>query len=95
MERSHATNEAEWKCGRYGPFVGHFVYSEDWLLKDWRNNINFSTVNDHSKEVLSPVTAAPSPDIRAFVNRGGKLIQYHGWNDSVVRRMARSITSSL
>jgi len=47
MERSHATNEAEWKCGRYGPFVGHFVYSEDWLLKDWRNNINFSTVYDH------------------------------------------------
>jgi len=70
--------------GRYGPFVGHFVYSEDWLLKDWRNNINFSTVYDHAKEVLSPVTAAPSPDIRAFVNRGGKLIQYHGWNDSVV-----------
>ena len=32
----------------------------------------------------TPVTAAPSPDIRAFVNRGGKLIQYHGWNDSVV-----------
>ncbi len=32
----------------------------------------------------TPVTAAPSPGIRAFVNRGGKLIQYHGWNDSVV-----------
>src|SRR3989454_10814391 len=70
--------------GRYGPFVGHYVYSLDWSLAQWRANINFSTVYDHAKEVLSPVTAAPSPDIRAFVNRGGKLIQYHGWNDSVV-----------
>ena len=36
------------------------------------------------KDVLSPVTAARSPDIRAFVNRGGKLVHYHGFNDSVV-----------
>ncbi len=70
--------------GRYGPFIGHYVYSANWSLDVWRANINFSSVYDHAKEVLSPVTAAPSPDIRAFVNRGGKLIQFHGWNDSVV-----------
>ena len=36
------------------------------------------------KQTLTPVTAAPSPDLRAFTRRGGKIIQYHGWNDSVV-----------
>src|SRR6266566_1570650 len=70
--------------GRYGPFIGHYVYSQDWSLAQWRGMINFSSVYDHAKEVLSPVTAAPSPDITAFVNRGGKLIHYHGWGDSVV-----------
>ena len=71
--------------GGYGPFIGHYVYSStEWTLANWREKINFSTVYDHSKEVLSPVTAAPSPDITAFVNRGGKLLHYHGWGDSVV-----------
>jgi feruloyl esterase len=41
-------------------------------------------VYDDTVRVLSPVTAAPSPDLSAFRARGGKLIQYHGWNDSVV-----------
>src|SRR5207253_5153356 len=30
------------------------------------------------------ITAAPSPDLTAFKNHGGKLIQFAGWNDSVV-----------
>jgi len=70
--------------GRYGPFIGHYVYGVDWSLAQWRDHINFSSVYDQSKRALSPITAAPSPDIRAFVNRGGKLIHYHGWGDSVV-----------
>jgi feruloyl esterase len=70
--------------GRYGPFIGHYVYSEDWTLDQWRDKINFSNIYDHVKAFISPVTAAPSPDIRAFTSRGGKIIQYHGWNDSVV-----------
>jgi feruloyl esterase len=70
--------------GGYGPFIGHYVYSENWTLAEWRDKINYSSVYDHAKAVLSPVTAAPSPDIRAFTSRGGKIIQYHGWNDSVV-----------
>jgi len=70
--------------GRYGPFIGHYVYSVDWTLAEWRDKINFSTVYDHTKAVISPVTAAPSPDIREFVRRGGKIIHFHGWNDSVV-----------
>ncbi len=71
--------------GGYGVFIGHYVYStNDWTLQNWRDKINFSSIYDHTKELISPVTAAPSPDIRAFTSRGGKIIHYHGWNDSVV-----------
>ena len=70
--------------GRYGPFIGHYVYGVDWSLAQWREKINFSDIYDHTKEFISPVTAAPSPDIRAFTRRGGKIIHFHGWNDSVV-----------
>jgi feruloyl esterase len=82
-------SEADWSPlfadnGGYGPFIGHYVYSVLTPPYDWRRDINWDDVYDHVKTVLSPVTAAPSPDIRRFVNRGGKLIQTHGWNDSVV-----------
>jgi feruloyl esterase len=71
--------------GGYGVFIGHYVYStNDWTLQNWRDKINFSSIYDHTKEFISPVTAAPSPDITAFVSRGGKIVHYHGWNDSVV-----------
>ena len=72
--------------GGYGVFIGHYVYGVNWTAAQWRDpaNINFSTVYDHVKDFISPVTASPSPDIREFVRRGGKLIQYAGWNDSVV-----------
>ena len=82
-------SEADWSPlfadnGGYGPFIGHYVYS---LLSppfDWRRDVNWDDVYDHVKAVLTPVTAAPSPDIRRFTARGGKLIQMAGWNDSVV-----------
>ena len=72
--------------GGYGVFIGHYVYGVNWSAAQWRDpaNINFSSVYDHVKDFISPVTASPSPDIREFVRRGGKLIQYAGWNDSVV-----------
>jgi pimeloyl-ACP methyl ester carboxylesterase len=72
--------------GGYGVFIGHYVYGVNWTAAQWRDpaNINFSTVYDHVKEFISPATAAPSPDITEFVSRGGKLIQYAGWGDSVV-----------
>jgi feruloyl esterase len=82
-------SEADWSPlfadnGGYGPFIGHYVYSELTPPYDWRRDINWDDVYDHAKAVLSPITAAPSPDIRRFTSRGGKLIQMHGWNDSVV-----------
>jgi feruloyl esterase len=81
--------EADWDPnfadnGGYGPFIGHYVYSVLSPPYDWRRDINFSTVYDTAKAALTPITAAPSPDLTAFRNHGGKLIQFAGWNDSVV-----------
>lgn len=82
-------SEADWDPnfadnGGYGNFIYHAVYSYDSPTMDWRRDINFSTVYDYTKQVLTPVTAAPSPDLTEFKARGGKIIQLHGWNDSVV-----------
>jgi len=60
------------------------VYARNTPSFDWRRQLDFSGVYDEAKKALTPVTAAPSPDISAFVSRGGKLIHYHGWNDAVV-----------
>lgn len=82
-------SEADWSPlfadnGGYGPFIGHYVYAVNSPPFDWRVDVNWNSVYDHVKDVMTPATSAPSPDIRRFVARGGKLIQYHGWNDSVV-----------
>lgn len=82
-------SEADWSPlfadnGGYGPFIGHYVYSQLSPPYDWRRDINWDDVYDHAKTVLSAATAAPSPDIRRYTSRGGKLIQMAGWNDSVV-----------
>lgn len=71
--------------GRYGPFIGHYVYSVDSPPFDWRRDVSWDSPQyDLIKSTLSPITAAPSPDLTAFRARGGKLIQYHGWADPVV-----------
>ena len=82
-------SEADWSPlfadnGGYGPFIGHYVYSLLSPPYDWRRDINWDDAYDRAKTSLTPVTAAPSPDIRRFTSRGGKLIQMAGWNDSVV-----------
>jgi feruloyl esterase len=33
---------------------------------------------------LAPILNATSPDLKAFRQRGGKLLQYHGWNDQLI-----------
>jgi feruloyl esterase len=70
--------------GGYGKFVGHAVFSLESPPYNYRTDLNYSTDYDRVKAVLSPVTSAPSPDITAFKARGGKLLQYHGWNDPIV-----------
>lgn len=82
-------SEADWiplfaDNGGYGAFIEHFVYARHTPNFDWRRALDFSKTYDEAKLALTPVTTAPSPDIAAFVARGGKLLHYHGWNDPVV-----------
>ena len=37
-----------------------------------------------SEAKLAPIMNATSPDLQAFRARGGKLLQYHGWNDQLI-----------
>jgi feruloyl esterase len=86
---ARAGSESAWDpafadAGQYGNFIARAVYG-DTANYLWRlDPTHFSSVYDRTVEVLTPLTAAPSPDLSAFRARGGKLIQYHGWNDSVV-----------
>src|SRR5450432_2604090 len=81
-------SEADWipafaDTGGYGVFIGHFVYSQ--LTPPFApRGFNVVTEYDRIKEAVSPFTVAPSPDLARFKARGGKIIQYHGWNDAVV-----------
>jgi feruloyl esterase len=57
----------------------------DW---DWRS-FDFSDPEDYAAHVkaearLAPILNATSPDLKAFRQRGGKLLQWHGWNDQLI-----------
>ena len=69
--------------------VSHYkwlvVANPDW---DWRS-FDFSDTEDYAAHVkaearLAPILNATSPDLKAFRQRGGKLLQYHGWNDQLI-----------
>jgi feruloyl esterase len=42
---------------------------------------NWDTDIAHADDVDDGTINALDPDVRPFINRGGKLIQYHGWSD--------------
>ena len=77
---------------RANPFpipLSHYkwlVFSDpDW---DWRS-FDFNDAEDYAAHVkaearLAPILNATSPDLKAFRERGGKLLQYHGWNDQLI-----------
>lgn len=55
------------------------------------NNPNWSPESfildrDHgaARKKLGPVLDATDPDLRPFLRRGGKLLMYHGWNDTAI-----------
>lgn len=54
-----------------------------------RNDWDFRTL-DFDKDVAisdskgSPIVDSINPDLRSFRDHGGKLIQYHGWSDSLI-----------
>jgi feruloyl esterase len=55
---------------------------------DWKT-FDFSDAADYEAHVkaeakFAPLMNATNPDLRAFRDRGGKLLQYHGWNDQLI-----------
>lgn len=81
-------SEADWipafaDNGGYGVFIGHFVYAQR-TPPFVPRSLNVVTEYDRIKQAVSPFMVAPSPDLTRFKARGGKIIQYHGWNDAVV-----------
>ena len=82
-------SEGEWDPnfgdnGRYGPFIGHYVYAQTSPPYEWRRDLNWDAQFDEIKAFITPATAAHSPDLTAFKARGGKLVQFHGWADPIV-----------
>jgi feruloyl esterase len=50
---------------------------------DW-NTMDFDTDTAALEKKFAGVVDATSPDLGAFMNRGGKLLMYHGWNDQLI-----------
>lgn len=55
------------------------------------NNPNWSSNNfildydvPNSRATIEPIVNSDNPDIRPFIQRGGKLIMYHGWADQMI-----------
>ena len=54
--------------------------STSWDPRTFDFDRDLKTVDDK----LAPVLNATNPDLRAFEDRGGKLLIYHGWNDAAI-----------
>ena len=48
---------------------------------------DFGPRYDRDRRKLAPILDAVNPDLKAFKAHGGKLIQYHGWNDPAAPSM--------
>jgi hypothetical protein len=59
-------------------FFGGFVFEKPgWKFSDLNFDKDIATTEDKVGSVLN----ANNPDLTAFRAHGGKLLQYHGWND--------------
>jgi hypothetical protein len=62
-------------------FFGQAVYEDP---KFDFHRIDFDEDVAYADEKTGAILNSNSPDLRAFRDRGGKLIQYHGWGDSAI-----------
>jgi feruloyl esterase len=77
-------NLAEPDPTRSGSWLGVYRYMV-FADPDWRpESLDFDRDPAVAKKKLGPLLEPDSPDLGAFQRRGGKLIVYHGWADSMV-----------
>jgi feruloyl esterase len=63
--------------------LGSFLVAYNDASWDWRNfdmDRDLKVVDDKVGSIVNAV----NPDLRAFKARGGKLLMYHGWNDTAI-----------
>jgi feruloyl esterase len=62
-------------------FFSGFVYEKaDWDYKTFSVDKGLKAANEKTAQALN----ATDPNLKAFQQRGGKLILYHGWNDPAI-----------
>jgi hypothetical protein len=80
-----AGDRAPAQFGFANTYYGQAVYEDPkW---DFRT-LNFDEDVAYGDEKVGSVLNSTSPDLRAFRDRGGKLIQYHGWGDPAIPALA-------
>jgi feruloyl esterase len=57
--------------------------SWDWKTFDFADPADYEA-HLKAEAKYAPILNATNPNLRAFRDRGGKLLQYHGWNDQLI-----------
>jgi feruloyl esterase len=55
----------------------------DWRSFDFGDPADYQT-HQRAEAKFAPILNATNPNLDAFRQRGGKLLQYHGWNDQLI-----------
>jgi feruloyl esterase len=55
----------------------------DWKTFDFSDRDDFQA-HQKAEAKFAPIMNATNPDLREFHKRGGKLLQWHGWNDQLI-----------
>jgi feruloyl esterase len=62
-------------------YFSNFVYEKaDWDIKTFSVDAGLKAAEEKTAAALNAI----DPDLKAFKERGGKLILYHGWNDPAI-----------